>query len=59
MSLIRALFLDKMRLGDYDNVPVNSTRQIESKRLTFRSALAPESSAYRADYPTPSLSNKE
>jgi hypothetical protein len=26
MSLIRTLSLDEMRFGDYDNVPVNSTR---------------------------------
>ncbi|UVI30271.1 hypothetical protein [Paenibacillus spongiae] len=48
MSLIRTLSLDEMRFGDYDNVPVNSTRPI-NKKADFSKCLGTESSACRAD----------
>lgn len=34
-SLFRTLSLDRMSFGDYDNVPVNSTRQIKQKGRLF------------------------
>lgn len=44
MPLIRLLSLDEMRVGDYDNVPVNSTRSI-NKKADFSKGLGIESSA--------------
>lgn len=63
MLPICTLSLDEMRFGDYDNVPVNSTRQI-NKKADFSECLGTELSAcrhftyYWAEYP-PSMTISE